>query len=73
MRYKSSILLFIAFTVLSSASSSSKIKETGSFSLSFTETKQSPDIFSSEELKKVLLERKAAQVYIGKIATGKKH
>ncbi len=71
MRYKLTILLSIAFTVLLSASSSSKIKDTGGSGLSFAETKHASDIFSSEELKKVLLERKAAQLTLGKSQQGR--
>lgn len=71
MRYKSAILLFIVFTLLSSATNSSKIKKPGGHELLFPENKDRADIFSSEELKKVLLERKAAQFILGRSQQGR--
>jgi hypothetical protein len=71
MRYELTILLSIALTVLSSASSSSKIKDTKGFPSSITEVKPRPGFFSTEELKKVLLERKAAQITLGKSQQGR--
>lgn len=70
MRYKPAILLFIVFIVFSSATNSSKIK-TGSNEFLFAENKDRADIFSSEELKKVLLNRKAAQFILGTSQQGR--
>lgn len=71
MRYKSAILLFIVFTVLSSATNSSNIKKPGGHAFLFPGNKDRVGIFSSEELKKLLLERKAAQFLLGRSQHGR--
>jgi hypothetical protein len=70
MRCKSSILLFIALTLLSSAGSSVAIKSAGA-DKRITEIGNSASIFYREELNKILTERKATNFILGRSQQGR--
>lgn len=71
MRYKPSIFLFIAFVVLSSAKNSGKIKQHEAARFLIPAHHQSSMLYP-EELKKILLDRKAVQFVLGKSQQGRK-
>ncbi|MEP7377050.1 MAG: hypothetical protein ABI675_26860 [Chitinophagaceae bacterium] len=70
MRCKSSILLFIAFSLLSSASSNGHTKFPGKGDHSFTTSNEKANLYS-EELNKVLTERKATNFVLGRSQRGR--
>lgn len=72
MRCKSSILLFIALTVLSSAGSSGTTKSAGKTENPVTTMVNNSDAFYSEELNKILTERKATNFILGRSQQGRK-
>jgi len=71
MRCKSSILLFIALTLLSSAGSSVTIKSTGDTDNRFAAPGKNASIFYREELNKILTNRKATQFILGRSQQGR--
>jgi hypothetical protein len=71
MRCKSSILLFIAFTILSSAGSSLTIKSAGKTDNPVNAMDNNVYAFYSEELNKILTERKATNFILGRSQQGR--
>ena len=71
MRCKSSILLFIALTLLSSAGSSVTTNSTEKIDKRFTITENNASIFYREVLNKILTEHKATNFVLGRSQQGR--
>ena len=71
MRPKSSILLFIVFTLLSSAGSSGNIKPAEDSSFAFAENHKKANRIYKEELQRILIERKASSFVLGRSHQGR--